>query len=779
MSANFASGRRSAEGVRELRLSHLFRRPVAAREEPAVREELFSAERLEQYAATLAAEHKVSDGPRRGRPLLPRLEENARQLVAAYRTLAEAIRRERAISPAAEWFVDNFHIVEDQLREIREDLPVGYYRELPKLEQGELAGYPRVYALALTFVAHTDSRLDADTLRRFIRAYQQHRPLTIGELWALAISLRLALVENLRRLATRIVAAREAREQADALADELLELAGRQPEKLTALLDGRLGDGEEPDRAFVVQLTQRLRDQDPAVAPVFDWLERQLQKHKQTTEQIVHLEHQRQAAAQFTVGNIITSMRLLSTLDWRDFFESVSLVDPVLGEDPAGVYALMDFATRDRYRHVVERISKRTRKTEMDVAGAAVRLAAEAAQSVESAESGELGADGGEEAHVGFYLVGAGVREFEAAFDYRPRMRERRLRALLAHPTAFYLGTLAILTALVVAALVFGAYLAGAGWPLIAAFALLSLVPASELAIGVLNWDVTHLLPPRVLPKINTSKGIPADARTMVVIPAILSGEPAVDELLANLEIHHLANRDEHIYFALLGDFADAAVEEAETDAALLERALSGVGQLNQRYSGDGAERFHLFLRRRLWNEGEGKWMGWERKRGKLQEFNRLLRGARDTSYVTATADPELLAGVRYVITLDADTRLPRDAARRLVGVALHPLNRPRYDPAAGRVTRGYGILQPRVSITLESASRSRFARIFSGQRGARPLHHRRVGRLSRPLRRGQLHRQGALRRRRLRGGARRPRPRQLASSATTSSRGSTRAARW
>ena len=666
---------------------------------------------MEQYAATLAAEHEVSVGPRRGRPLLPRLEENARQLVAAYRALAEAIQRERAISPAAEWFVDNFHIVEDQLREIREDLPVGYYRELPKLERGELAGYPRVYALALTFVAHTDSHLDAEALRRFIRAYQLHRPLTIGELWALAISLRLALVENLSRLASRIVAARAAREEADTLADELLELASRRPERLTALQAVRLGD-VEPDRAFVVQLTQRLRDQDPAVAPVFDWLERQLQKRGQTTEQIVHLEHQRQAAAQFTVGNIITSMRLLSTLDWRVFFESVNLVDPVLGEDPAGVYALMDFATRDRYRHVVERISKRTRRPELDVASAAVRLAAESARDGEPDK---------ESAHVGHYLVGAGLKELESEFSYRPKARERRLRAVLAHPTGFYLGTLALLTALVVAALVFDAYLAGAGWPVLAVFALLSLIPASDLAVGVLNWDVTHLLPPRVLPKIDTSEGIPADARTMVVIPAILSGEQAVDELLANLEIHHLANRDEHIYFALLGDFADAETEETETDAGVLERALAGVERLNERYGGEGFTRFQLFYRRRLWNESEGKWMGWERKRGKLQEFNRLLRGARDTSYVTATADAELLAGVRYVITLDADTRLPRDAARRLVGVALHPLNRPRYDRAAGRVTRGYGILQPRVSISLEAASRSRFARVFAGQAGLDP----------------------------------------------------------
>src|SRR5919112_3355304 len=376
------------------------RRGREAREEEPIREELFSVERLEQFAATLAAEHRVVEGPSRGRSLLPRLEENGRALVSAYRTLADAIREGRSISPAAEWLVDNFHIVEEQLREIREDLPRGYYLELPKLKAGAPAGYPRIYAVALSLIAHTDSRLDAETLRRFVRAYQQATPLTIGELWAVAITLRLALVENLRRLATRIVAAREAREEADALADQLLEAVRRQPETLTALLAGRLRKREDLDRAFVVQLTQRLRDQDPAFMPVFEWLERRLQKQGLSTEQAVHLEHQRQATAQVTVRNIITSMRLISTLDWRDFFESVSLVDPLLGEDPAGVYARMSFQTRDRYRHVVERIAKRAGADQLEVARGALRLAADAhTQRPEDAAR----------AHVGTYLIGEDV----------------------------------------------------------------------------------------------------------------------------------------------------------------------------------------------------------------------------------------------------------------------------------------------------------------------------------------------------------------------------------
>lgn len=689
------------------------RRTTGARDEEPIREELYSVERLEQHAAALAAEHKVSGRRERGRRLLPALEENGRRLVAAYRSLTEAIRNERTISPAAEWLVDNFHIVEEQLREIREDLPRGYYYELPKLEGGPLAGYPRIYALALALIAHTDSRLETETLRRFVGAYQRVAPLTIGEVWAVPITLRLALVENLTRLATRIVVAREEREEADALADKLLEMAGRQPDALLPLVTDRFGKREKLNRSLVVQLTQRLRDQDPAVMPVLDWLERRYRREGQSLEQVVHLEHQRQAAAQITVGNIITSMRLLSTLDWRDFFESVSLVEPVLGSDPAGVYHLMDFATRDRYRHVVERVSKRTRTSELDVARGAVSLAVEAHG---------FDPENAARAHVGYYLIDDGVTRLEEIFGYRRTLRDRFFRAVLCHPTLAYLGTFLFLTALIIALLVGAVLCFGAGWPLAVAFGLLSLIPASDLALGVLNWDVTHLFSPRLLARIDASKGIPEEGRTMVVVPTLFTSEATVRELLEKLEVHYLANQDEQLYFALLGDFADAPHEEMPDDAALLDAAAAGVEELNGRYPDASVRgRFHLFLRRRQWNAGEGKWMGWERKRGKLQEFNQLLRGARETSFIVATADRALLSGVRYVITLDSDTQLPRDAARELVGVALHPLNRPQFDRYADRVTRGYGILQPRVSVTLESAARSRFARVFSGNTGIDP----------------------------------------------------------
>src|SRR5829696_2213272 len=392
-------------------ITALFRKPAGDADEKPFQAEFFSVERLEQYAQTLASEHKTVT--RKGHAqLLPRLADNGRKLEAAYKALVEALRQGHSISPAAEWLVDNYHIIEEQLREIRQDLPTSYYHELPKLAHGELEGYPRIYAVALELIAHTDSRLDTNTLQRFIAAYQTVAPLSIGELWAVAITLRLALVENLRRLAIAIARARAKRDDADRLADKLLELASLQPAHVMSFLNERLGKHEELPHAFLVQLVQRLREQHPSVMPVMEWMEKQPPKQDTTVEQIIHLEHQRQAEAQVTVGNIITSMRLLSTLDWNDFFEKVSLIEPLLGKEPAGVYSRMEFATRDRYRHVVERISKRTHTSELEIAQAAVDLADQSQPE-------------GRERHVGYYLLDAGLAVLETKFGYQPRPMER------------------------------------------------------------------------------------------------------------------------------------------------------------------------------------------------------------------------------------------------------------------------------------------------------------------------------------------------------------------
>jgi cyclic beta-1,2-glucan synthetase len=684
-------------------------------EEP-IRAELFGIERFEQHAESLAVAQQVTDQPGKGRPLLPRVQNNGRVLREAYRLIAAAIREERAITPAAEWLVDNFHVVDEQLREIRDDLPAGYYRELPKLAGGPLAGYPRVYGIAWAFVAHTDSRFDPETLRRFVRAYQRAGPLTIGELWAVAITLRVVLVENLRRLAEGIVRGRAARQAADALVDDLLGLGTRPGEPAATAL--RRLEGERLVTAFAVQLVQRLRDQDPASTPALLWLDQRLAAQGTTSDDIVRVEHQRQAAMNVSVRNVILSMRLISELDWAAFFESISPVDEVL-RSAGPHYAALDFATRDRYRHAIEELARRSGRSELDVARQAVLQTDRTGGATRPDEMSDARRD-----DPGYYLIANGRSMLEQALGFRAPATRWLLRAYVAAATPGYLGTIVTCTGLATALALFAAGGSLARPASLLLFGLLAAAPASDLVIALINRGVAAVLPPRMLPRLALRDGVPSRLRTMIVVPTLLTARAEVAEQIERLEVHHLANPDGDLRFALLSDWTDAPTEHAPGDAEILAQARDGIARLNWRHgpAPGGGERFSLFHRRRLWNDSERVWMGWERKRGKLHELNRLLRGATDTTFLPPEGAALVVPpGVRYVVTLDADTRLPRGTVARLVGTMAHPLNRPRLDPGTNRVVEGHAVLQPRVTPPLPGRAGSLFQRLSSGPPGIDP----------------------------------------------------------
>jgi cyclic beta-1,2-glucan synthetase len=696
-------------------LFSVFRQTGSPNPEPPIRAELFSVERLEQHATSLAAAQHVAPNPKRGRPLVKRLYDNADVLAETYRAIVRAAFAHRPITPAGEWLLDNFHIVDEQVREIKRDLPPGFYRRLPKLADGPLQGYPRVFGIAWALIAHTDSAFDVPKLTRFVEAYQQVQPLTIGELWALAITLRITLVENLRRLAESIQVQQAAGCLAVTLADRILGTAVALPEPESTILHSL--DQVTWSPAFAVELARRLRDQDPNVTSGLRWLNEKLAAEGTTADQIVREEFQRQSATDVTVRSVITSMRLVSMINWAEFFESVCPVDAILRG--ASDFAAMDFPTRDRYRRAIEELARESGRDEVVVAQHAIAAARRAAD--RTSENKSVAPC---ERDPGYYLINKGRRAFEKELGCLVPFRTRLFQLNSDLGVMSYVGMIAAVSAIVLALTLLAVADVGVGgWQLLV-LAIVGFVPASDIAVAVVNGAITRQVGGKIMPGLELRHGITPELRAIIVMPTLLAGVSAIQRQIERLEDHHLSNPDDNLTFALISDWRDSATEHDADDECLLAEAIVGITRLNTRYRlAEGGARFFLLHRRRFWNEGEGAWIGWERKRGKLHELNRLLRGATDTTFMPINGHaPSLPSGIRYVVTLDADTRLPIGTVRRLVGKMAHPLNRPCFDPQAGVVVRGHGMLQPRVTPSLPMSSEgSLFERTFSGPNGLDP----------------------------------------------------------
>ncbi len=583
------------------------------------------------------------------------------------------------LSTAAEWMLDNYHIASQTLREVQLDLPPHYERQLPRLQTGR----PRIYDLSTKIIQTENVLLDLRRVQRFVQAYQEVLPLTMGELWALPTMLRLGILECLL--------------------------------------------------AAVARLTELAEEAIPDIAPI-------LKSPGQPDDQLI-------------VENSIRSLRTLAVYDWKRFFESLSLVDIALRQDPASLYAGMDFETRDRYRKAVEEIANSGQSDELAVAQHAVTLARagldpfppqpspnpDGHKGLAGPPDGWDGFCSQPEAHIGYYLLGRGRPALERAAGYTPQGRQRVERFIRAHPAPLYLGSIAILTLGLILIPLALAVITRTPWAVLLLIVVVSWVPALTIAVELVNWVVTQVVKPEALPRMDFSLGIPEECAAVVVIPAMLSAVAEVNSLVAQLEQHYLRNPDSGLFFALVTDYLDAPEENQPSDAGLVERAQWGIRGLNEKYKqarlGHFPEGcFALLHRERRWNPSEGVWMGWERKRGKLHELNRVILAAREvssgdrsldsiSSFPIHEGDLSFLRHVRYVITLDADTILPRDAARELIAVLAHPLNRARLNPVGvgkcgAEVVSGYTILQPRTDINPTSSGVSYFTRIFSGDTG-------------------------------------------------------------
>ncbi len=713
-------------------VSLLRKSPRKNNETALLRTELLSIDQLKRYASNLAKAHKISvrKGPDK---LLPRLSDNATVIHDAHQVISiantGAFKIGQKLTPAENWLLDNYYLIQQQIKLAKRHLPRGYSTQLPQLAEGVSAGYPRIYDLALGLISHMDGRVNADNATQYVSAYQSAEPLMLGELWAFPIMLQLALLENLRRVCTRIANRRDEQISATLWADRMLEAAQNEPKQLIQLL-AKFADADVPLTAsFVEEFYARLQDQGAAMAFAQTWVEQQLALQNVTATQLLESASRTAAANQISIANTIGSLRFIGTMDWREWVESLSVVEKIFEQDPSCDYANQDFASRDRYRHVLEDIAMLSAKNckkasthisahyEMAASHMAIKLASEAKEVLGEAHRSS---------HVGYYLLDDGLAQLKQKINCKLPLSAKIKDVFSRNQLFFYAGSILALTIAITTATILVENKFGINIWLLALVGIFSLIASSALAIALINSLVTQVIKPCALPRLDFQKGITEKHRTMVVVPTLINSLQDIDRLLEALEIRYLGNRDKNCLFALLTDFTDANAQTLPQDTNLISHAMTGITALNNTYAQQLPPIFYLFHRPRSWNAIDQIWMGYERKRGKLEQFNALLRddglsNINQKTFSHIVGDTSLLSSIKYVITLDTDTQLPRDTAYKLIGNMAHPLNRPIFDAKKGRVTRGYAILQPRASISLISANQTWFSQLYAGESGLDP----------------------------------------------------------
>lgn len=665
-------------------------------------------EDLEKHAFEIAHHYSDIRNSNCKKKLINSLDRSYEDILKGYEDIDKEGVDRKEILPAAEWLLDNIYLVEKEYKSIKQDMPKAYYKDLPTIDIGFMKGYPRVYHIAIEIVSHTDGRMDEGVILSFIRAYQKNTLLTSGELWAIPIMLRIALIQNIGKVTEKIVEAKQHKEKAELVAERLINAfnEGKIVTEISLLNSEELTFNSH----FTERLLKLLRDNGIDSKEVYNFIDEKLGAQETSAERIISLEHQVEASLQISMGNSINSIRVMEGLNWRNYFEKLSSVEGILREDPSCIYGEMDFKSRDYYRHEIEKISKHTKLPESYIAKKAIECCSDS----EATETNTY------KQHVGYYLIDDGLYKLKEKIGYKNAGIKDFIKSKKEQRENLYIGTIITFTMLVVGLFIVLSLLNDNDkvlWRYVVAIIVI-LVPCSEIVISIFNWSVNILGTPSFIPKMDFKEVIPEKYSTVVVISTLLNDESRVKELIHDLEIHYLANAQKNLFFALLGDFKDSDSKEDKQDKEVVSAGISAIEALNKKYCRDGKKIFFFLNRYRQHNKKEGKWIGWERKRGKLMEFNEFLRGSTNTSYNVMSTDAQNLTHVKYVITLDADTKLPRDAAKKLIGAMAHPLNTPVINPSKKSVTRGYGLMQPSVGVSILSANKTLFSKIFSGETG-------------------------------------------------------------
>ncbi|WP_336777467.1 GH36-type glycosyl hydrolase domain-containing protein [Pantoea sp. USHLN256] len=666
----------------------------------ANRPDVFSEQQMENYGARLAKTHHLSTA-KKSYKLLQRLAENEHALIKSAEILSTGDKRN--LTPAGEWLLDNFYIIEEQIRMVRQLLPTKFGQGLPALT--EPSHTLRIQAIADEMISHSDGRLESAVLSRFIQAYQRVTPLLMGELWALPAMLRFALLDNLARIAQGVAEIHLERSQAGAWIDEIVHHSAKDATRVIQVIAEMAHKNEQLSGAFVAELARKLNGQNHSLA--LTWVEQHLLNTGRNTADVIEQFNRQLSLSQLSVSNSITGLRQLGEINWQDFVESLSLVEQVLVQDPVGIYPQMHFDSRDQYRHVIEELARQSQFDELAVANQALTLCRQAGLPPR-------------QQHIGYFLLDKGRTQLEQQLQPRSSLLSQARHHLSQTPLLSWLGSLTLLTTAFSAETLLVTHHAGMSvvlWILLVPAVILI---SSQLALQLLSEVTTRTRHPVPLPRLNFEQAVPDGDRTLVVIPCLISTKTGTDTLLRSLETSYLGNALDNISFALLADFTDSVAEHEVQDDEVIGYAVLKIEALNRRYSSKANHDvlFTLLHRNRVHNPSQGVWMGYERKRGKLHALNRWLQGEAEMFNVIVGANQAQMRTVKYVITLDSDTILPRETAHKLIGIMAHPLNAPVFDERLNRVVEGYAILQPRLAEEIPPFGQGLYARLSSSVPG-------------------------------------------------------------
>lgn len=676
---------------------------------------------LENYLEKIASDHVLQDTSSEKTYPIPRLIENFKFITDTYEILNNHLKKKINIHPAGEWLLDNYYIIEETVKTIKKELTLKNYKNLIGIATGPYEGFARIYVLATEIVAYTDAKIESHTLEDLLKSYQNKKTLNMEEIWTIGIFLQIAIIENIRNVCEKIYSVQVQKYKVEDIIERLVEYKtvseqtfNDKPTYKTKIIEQ--GQIKYP---FIEYMSYRLKRYGKKAYSYLEILEEQVLKMGTTVSDVIKKEHFDIAVKKVAIGNCIKSIKEIQRINFLEIFENINGVEELLKKDPAGVYPNMDYKTKSYYRNKIKEISKRTKISELYITKKALELAQRNVNSIEADNVYTKQSDNQPDktSHIGYYLISDGIHDLYKELQtnkkpYKPKNNVTKyivsitiISALISFLLSMYIYKQ---TNLILGIIIF----------------ILTYIPATQITTDLIQSLLNKIVKPTLIPKIDyTATGIPEDRKTVVIIPSIIDNAKKAKDLISKLEVFYLANKSDNIYFTLLGDTKPSDKEILQCDADIIRTGIEEIEKLNKKYPKEGMGRFQFLYRKREWNEKEKCFLGWERKRGLIKQFNEYILGNIKDPFLANTIekDKNNLPEIKYVITLDSDTNLVLNSGLELIGAASHILNKPELNKTGDAVICGHAIIQPRVGIDLVSARKSLFTKIFAGSGGVDP----------------------------------------------------------